>query len=223
MKRRKKAIVLLSGGLDSAVTLFYAVKNGYDCRCLSFDYGQKQKREIALARKLAAWAGAKFITVKLPLPWKGSSLLDKNKAIPLDRKIEDIKKGIPSTYVPGRNTMFLAVASSFAEAVGARAIFIGAHFEDSSGYPDCRKEYLEAFDKVIRLGTKAGREKRLSLKFPLIEKDKAGIIKLGLSLGVPFQLTRSCYQGSKRPCMRCDSCILRQRGFKRAGVEDPAL
>lgn len=221
--KRRKAIVLLSGGLDSAVTLFYAIKKGYDCRCLAFDYGQRHKREIALAREVAGRAGAKLTVMKLPLPWKGSSLLDKNKALPIDRSIKDIKKGIPSTYVPGRNTIFLAIAASFAEAVGARAIFIGAHSEDSSGYPDCRKEYLEAFDKVVRLGTKAGLEKRLSLRFPLIGKDKAGIIKLGLSLGVPFQHTRSCYKEGRRPCMKCDSCILRQRGFKRAGIKDPAL
>ncbi len=221
--KRRKAIVLLSGGLDSAVTLFYAIKKGYDCQCLAFDYGQRHKQEILLARRIARRAGAKFLIMKLPLPWKGSSLLDKNKALPIDRSIKDIKKGIPSTYVPGRNTIFLAIAASFAEAIGARAIFIGAHFEDSSGYPDCRKEYLEAFDKVVRLGTKAGRDKRLSLRFPLIGKDKARIIKLGLSLGVPFQLTRSCYKGVRRPCMRCDSCILRQRGFKRARIKDPAL
>jgi len=221
--KRQKAIVLLSGGLDSAVTLFYAVKKGYDCQCLVFDYGQRHKQEIKLARRIAGRAGAKVVIMKLPLPWKGSSLLDKNKAIPVNRSIKEIKKGIPSTYVPGRNTIFIAVAASFAEAIGASAVFIGAHFEDSSGYPDCRRDYLQAFGNAIRLGTKAGREKKLSLKFPLIGKDKAGIIKLGLELGVPFKLTRSCYQGLRRPCMKCDSCILRQRGFKRARIKDPAL
>lgn len=220
---KAKAVVLVSGGLDSAVTLFVAIDKGYNCHCLIFDYGQRHKKEIASARAIAKYAGAEFHVLKLRFPWKGSSLLDKGMRLPSDRSVAEIKKGIPSTYVPGRNTIFLSIASSFAEAIGAKAIFIGAHFEDSSGYPDCRKEYLEAFNKVVRLGTKAGLENRLALKFPLIGKTKKEIIALGKRLGVPFGLTWSCYKGGARPCTRCDSCILRAKGFKEAGIDDPTF
>ena len=218
---KSKAVVLVSGGLDSAVTLFLAMKKGYECYPITFDYGQRHRREIAQAKKIAQAAGLKLSIVKLQLPWKGSSLLDKGIKVPQDRTIREIKKGIPSTYVPARNTILLGLAASFAEAIGARSIFIGAHFEDSSGYPDCRIEYLKAFDKVIRLGTKLGLEKKLKLEFPLIDKTKSQIIALGASLKVPFGLTWSCYKGARQPCMRCDSCILRSKGFREADVEDP--
>lgn len=218
---KSKAVVLVSGGLDSAVTLFLAIKKGYECYPLIFDYGQRHRREIAQAKKIAHVAGLKPSAVKLRLPWKGSSLLDKGVKVPQDRTIREIKNGIPSTYVPARNTIFLSIAASFAEAIGARSIFIGAHFEDSSGYPDCRIEYLKAFDKVIRLGTKIGLEKKLKLEFPLINKTKSRIIALGVSLKVPFGLTWSCYKGGGEPCMRCDSCILRAKGFREANVKDP--
>jgi len=213
----------LSGGLDSAVTLFYAIDKGYDCFALSFDYGQRHNKEIILARAIASAAKTQFKTVKLVLPWKGSSLTDKKLAIPVNRTMGQIKSGVPSTYVPARNTIFLSIAASYAEVIGARKIFIGAHSEDSSGYPDCRLDYLKAFDKTIKLGTKSGREGKLSLGFPLINRNKSGIIKLGVSLGVPFKFTRSCYEGVVRPCGKCDSCILRAKGFKKAGVNDPAL
>jgi len=220
---KPKAVVLLSGGLDSAVVLYIAKKRGYDCHCLSFDYGQRHKREIASSRLIAKRRGASLDVVKLELPWKGSSLLDKKERLPFNRTIKEIKSKIPSTYVPSRNTIFLSVASSLAEAIKARAIFIGAHYEDSSGYPDCRKDYLEAFSKVIKLGTKAGREGALTLEFPLINKGKSDIIKTGRALGVPFELTWSCYEGGKTPCLGCDSCILRAKGFKEAGIEDPLI
>ena len=218
---KTKAVVLVSGGLDSAVTLFLAIKKGYECYPLVFDYGQRHRREIAQAKKIVRASGLKLSVVKLQLPWKGSSLLDKGIKIPQDRTIREIKKGIPSTYVPARNTILLSIAASFAEAIGARSIFIGAHFEDSSGYPDCRLEYLKAFDKVIRLGTKLGLENKLKLEFPLINRRKSRIIALGLSLKVPFGLTWSCYKGGSEPCMRCDSCILRRKGFREANVKDP--
>jgi 7-cyano-7-deazaguanine synthase len=220
---KPKAVILLSGGLDSAVMLYYASDKGYDCHCLAFDYGQRHKKETDFSRLIARKAGAKFTVFKLDLPWKGSSLLDRKMALPSGRSPLKIKGGgIPTTYVPARNTLFLSAAASFAEAIGARAIFIGAHYEDSSGYPDCRKEYLEAFDKVIRLGTKAGTEGRLALKYPLISLKKSGIIKLGQKFKAPFRLTWSCYNGGPKPCGKCDSCVLRAKGFKDAGIKDPA-
>ena len=219
----KRAVVLLSGGLDSAVTLFYAADKGYKCFALAFDYCQRHNKEITGAKIIARAAKAQFKTVKLILPWKGSSLTDKKIAVPVNRTIEQIKAGVPSTYVPARNTIFLSIAASYAEVIGAEKIFIGAHSEDSSGYPDCRKDYLKAFDKAIKLGTKSGIEGKLSLGFPLINRNKSGIIKLGVSLGVPFEFTRSCYHAGAKPCGECDSCILRAKGFKEAGIKDPAL
>lgn len=221
---KPKAVVLLSGGLDSAVTLYCALDMGYDCHCLGFNYGQKHKKEMRLSKLIARQAGVKFTVLKLVFPWKGSSLVDNSVSIPSGRTPKEIKaKGVPSTYVPARNTIFLSMAASMAEAIGARAIFIGAHSEDSSGYPDCRIGYLKAFNNVIKLGTKAGNEKKLELKFPLIGLGKSGIIEFGKKLGVPFRLTWSCYKGGKRPCGKCDSCVLRAKGFKEAGVIDEAI
>lgn len=221
---KKRGVVLLSGGLDSAVTLFFAVDKGYDCRCVTFDYGQRNKAEITGALRLAKASGAGIEVVKLSLPWKGSSLLDGRLGMPAGRTPAEIRmSGVPSTYVPARNTIFLSMAASYAEATGARRIFIGAHSDDSSGYPDCRKDYLDAFNKAIKLGTRMGREGRLALDFPMIEKNKADIIRMGIRLGVPFEFTRSCYKSGRMPCMECDSCVLRAKGFREAGISDPAL
>jgi 7-cyano-7-deazaguanine synthase len=221
---RKRSVVLVSGGLDSAVALFYAKKKGFDCHCLSFDYGQKHRRELYHARKLARMAKAKFSVVNLELPWKGSALLGGKSAIPMDRSALEIRRGnIPSTYVPARNSVFLSIAASLAETIGAGDIFIGAHFEDSSGYPDCRREFLESFERSLRFGTKRGREKGMRLHFPLLDKSKKDIIILGHSLAVPFEETWSCYKGDKLPCMRCDSCVLRAKGFAEAKMKDPLL
>lgn len=218
----KKAVVLLSGGLDSAVTLFYARAKGYRTYALLFDYGQRHRRELGCARRLARECGATIQVVKLALPWKGSSLVDAGIRIPTGRSPGAIRSsGIPSTYVPARNTIFLSIAASYAETINASAIFIGAHSEDSSGYPDCRLAYLKAFDRVVKIGTKRGLEKKLKLEFPLIDKNKAGIIKLGRRLGVPLQFTWSCYRGGKRACGECDSCVLRAKGFRAADMEDP--
>lgn len=220
MKRR--AVVLLSGGLDSAVTLFYAVNRGFECHCLTFDYGQRHIKEIRCARILAGRVGAGIKVMNLRLPWRGSSLTDTRLTVPSGRTPGEIRKGgIPSTYVPGRNTIFLSLGVSYAEAIGADAVFIGAHVQDSSGYPDCRKGYLEAFDKVVRSGTRRGIEKKLRLEYPLIGKDKAQIIRMGQRLGVPFEHTWSCYKGAGKPCGESDSCVLRAHGFKKAGLKDP--
>ncbi|MFA6320486.1 MAG: 7-cyano-7-deazaguanine synthase QueC [Candidatus Omnitrophota bacterium] len=221
MATKKKSVVLLSGGLDSAVTLFFAKNRGYECYCLNFDYGQRHRIEMKMAAKIARAAGADLRTVKIGMPWGGSSLLDKKLNLPLRRHPAVIKRsGVPSTYVPARNTIFLSIAASYAEAIGADAIFIGAHSEDSSGYPDCRKEYIEAFDRVIRIGTKRGIENRLKLISPLIKMPKKKIVELGQRLKVPFKYTWSCYKGGAKPCGECDSCVLRARGFKEAGIDD---
>ncbi len=218
--KNKKAIVLLSGGLDSATTLYFAKSRGYKCHCLIFDYGQLHKREINAAKKIAKRADCPWQVIKVRLPWKGSALLDKKIKVP---KTHSSTK-IPNTYVPGRNIIFLSFALSFAEAKGAETIFIGAHAQDYSGYPDCRPEFFRAFARVISTGTKAGVEKKkIRLETPLINMTKAGIIKLGMKLAVPFALTRSCYMGKNKPCQICDSCFYRQKGFKEAGSTDPLL
>lgn len=222
----KKAIVLLSGGLDSATTLYFARSQGYKCLCLIFDYGQRHSKEIKSAKAIAKSANCQSQVIKISLPWRGSTLLDKKIIIP-GRDNETTRQRdsvIPSTYVPARNIIFLSFALSYAESVGASAIFIGAHVQDYSGYPDCRPEFYRAFSRVIACGTKAGVEKRrIEIKTPLINKNKAEIIKLGKRSGVPFARTWSCYQGGKKPCGKCDSCYFRAKGFQEAGINDPLL
>lgn len=213
---KKKAIVLLSGGLDSAVTLFWARKNGFDCSCLLFDYGQRHVREIESAKKIARKAGCGYKIIRLRFPWKGSSLTDKSIHLPKNTAVLDADI-IPSTYVPARNTIFLSMALSYAEATGASAIFIGANSVDFSGYPDCRPQYYRAFRKMAALGTRCGTEGRpVSVLTPLIKKSKAQIIRLARKLGVPVELTWSCYSGGRTPCGKCDSCRIREKGFKEA-------
>ena len=204
----KKCIVLLSGGIDSTTTLYYAKSKGYKCRALIFDYGQRHDREIRSAIAVAKRAKVPYQIIKIKLPWKGSSLLDKKTKVPAHRIIG---RKIPSTYVPGRNTIFLSFAVSFAESIGADAIFIGANAVDFSGYPDCRPEYYKAFRKLIQKGTKA---KKIKIMTPLINMTKSQIIRLGLKLGAPLFLTWSCYEGGKKPCGVCDSCRLREKGFR---------
>ncbi len=213
----------MSGGLDSAVALYFAKKQGFGCHCLVFDYGQRHRREINSAKRIAQIAKCECQILKINFPWKGSSLLDKKIKLPERIKVSKYQsiKGIPNTYVPGRNIIFLSFAVSCAEAIKAKAIFIGAHAQDYSGYPDCRPEFYQAFIRAAAKGTKTGvKGEPLKIITPLIHKNKAQIIKLGMKLGVPFHLTWSCYQGKSRPCGVCDSCRFRAKGFKEAGIDE---
>ncbi len=221
--KNKKAVVLLSGGLDSATTLYFARDKGFDCFCLIFDYGQRHRREINAAQKIVRAANCKSQIIKIDLPWKGSSLLDKRIKVAVDTRTQGhkIKSGIPNTYVPARNIIFLSFALSFAESIGAQDIFIGANAIDYSGYPDCRPEFYRNFRKAANSGTTKGVEgKNFRILAPLIHKTKAQIIKLGMGLGVPYELTWSCYKGGRRPCGKCDSCYFRAKGFKEAKITD---
>ncbi|MBL7072054.1 MAG: 7-cyano-7-deazaguanine synthase QueC [Candidatus Omnitrophica bacterium] len=218
----KKAIVLLSGGLDSATTLYVALDRGYKCYCLIFDYGQRHKKEVLKAEEIARLADCDYETIKLSLPWRGSSLLDENMEIPSERDASEMAKGIPSTYVPARNTIFISLAAGWSEAIGADSIFIGANAVDYSGYPDCRGEYFEEFNRLLKTGTRSGSQgKAIKIEAPLIDKEKSEIIRMGNKLAVPYELTWSCYEGGEKPCARCDSCVLRKKGFDEAGLEDP--
>jgi len=220
----KKAIVLLSGGIDSATTLFYARKKKFKCFCLTFDYGQKHAREIESARKIAKKANSPLLVIKIDIPKEASALTSPLKLISHTNKKERIGNRIPSTYVPARNIIFLSFALSWAEAKKYTHIFIGANVVDYSGYPDCRPTFLKAFGKMARLGTKSGLQaKAIKIKAPLLFKSKAQIIKLAKLLKVPLELTWSCYRGGSAPCHKCESCILRAGGFKEAGLIDPAL
>jgi 7-cyano-7-deazaguanine synthase len=222
MGAQKKAIVLLSGGLDSATTLYYAREKGYKCLCLMFDYGQRHKKELRQAAAIAKRAESASVILKIKMPWQGSSLLDKSAVLPAHREI--LPDDIPSTYVPSRNIIFLSFAASYAEAAGAKAIFIGANAVDYSGYPDCRPEFYGVYQKALDCGTKAGvRRAGIKIYTPLIRKTKAQIIRMGMTLGVPYELTWSCYQGKRTPCGKCDSCLLRAKGFQEAGVDDPGM
>lgn len=208
--------MLLSGGLDSATVLYFAKALGYTCYCLIFDYGQLHKKEINCAVNVAKASRSIYRILKIDFPWKGSALLDKKIKVP-----DKITKGIPATYVPARNIIFLSFALSFAETINAQAIFIGAHAQDYSGYPDCRPEFFRAFVKMAKAGTLgAGKIKILA---PLLNRKKAQIISLGLKLNVPYKLTWSCYRGAKMPCGKCDSCHYRAKGFKEAGLVDPLI
>jgi 7-cyano-7-deazaguanine synthase len=220
---RPKAIVLLSGGLDSATCLLIAREEGFEVFALSFDYGQRHRVELERARALAARYGASDHRIlRLDLPARGSSALtDVATAVPRDSLGSE---PIPITYVPARNTLFLSHAIAWAEVIGAADVFIGANALDYSGYPDCRPEFLEAFERTANLGTKAGVEgRRFRIRAPLLSMTKAEIIARSARLGLDFGLTVSCYDPSESggPCGHCDSCLLRKRGFQEAGLVDP--
>jgi 7-cyano-7-deazaguanine synthase len=219
---RRRAVVLLSGGLDSATCLAIAMADHYACYALSFRYGQRHEAELGAARRVASSLGAvehRVMSMDLAA-FGGSALTDRNIAVP-----EAPTTGIPVTYVPARNTVFLACALAWSEVLGAQDIFIGVNAVDYSGYPDCRPEFIDAFERVANLATRAGVEgsERLRIRAPLVSLSKAEIIRRGVELGVDYALTVSCYQSDEagRACGRCDSCRLRREGFAAAGVADP--
>jgi 7-cyano-7-deazaguanine synthase len=221
----RAAVLLLSGGLDSYTAGAIAKADGYELYALSVRYGQVHARELEAARDVARALGTlRHLELDVPLSKIGGSALVGDSAIPKDRQIDACD--IPSTYVPARNTVFLSLALCWAEVIGAEAIVIGVNALDYSGYPDCRPEYLRAFERLASLATRAGVEGRtLRVLSPLIDLSKAEIIRRGLSLGLDYGLTHSCYDPAAdgTPCGRCDSCVLRARGFREAGVDDPAL
>ncbi|MDA0739175.1 MAG: 7-cyano-7-deazaguanine synthase QueC [Nitrospirae bacterium] len=219
------AVVLASGGLDSTVTAAVARQEGWDLYLLTVLYGQRHQVEVACAKNVAAWVEAKDHKVlTLDLSVFGGSALVGDGAVPKNRSEQDRGGGIPVTYVPARNTVFLSLALAFAEVVQAQSIFIGANVLDYSGYPDCRPEFLQAFQEVARLGTKLGLEGRaVKIHAPLLQMSKAQIIQRGRELGVPFEMTHSCYDPDEAgmSCGQCDSCLIRLEGFRQAGREDP--
>lgn len=220
--------MLLSGGLDSATVLAIAARAGYACHALSFRYGQRHAVELEAARSIAARMGAlRHIVFEIDLRQFGGSALTGDIEVPKGRSAEAIGAGIPVTYVPARNTIFLSFALAWAETLGAADIFIGVNALDYSGYPDCRSEYIEAFERMANLATKAGVEgaRRFRVHTPLIRLGKADIIRRGAALGVDYALTWSCYDPGPdaRPCGACDSCLLRARGFAEAGLIDPLV
>jgi 7-cyano-7-deazaguanine synthase len=222
-----RAVVLLSGGLDSATTLAIARSEGYECYALSFDYGQRHARELDSARVVAAALGAKeHLVLPLCLRAFGGSALTADIEVPKGRSPDAIAAGIPITYVPARNTIFLSHALAWAEVLGAADLFIGVNVLDASGYPDCRAEFIAAFERLATLATRAGVEgrSRFRVHTPLIALTKAEIIRRGTALGVDYALTWTCYepQPDTRACGLCDACLLRKKGFTEAGLPDPA-
>jgi 7-cyano-7-deazaguanine synthase len=220
----RKAVVLLSGGLDSATVLAIARADGFEPYALSFRYGQRHEVELTAAARVAAALGAReHRTAEVDLRWIGGSALTSAIEVPKDRAQEAVGADIPVTYVPARNALFLTLALGWAEVLGACDLFAGMNALDYSGYPDCRPEFLRAFEEMARLGTRAGVEgQRFTVHAPLIALTKAQIIQRGLGLGVDYSITHSCYDPvGQRACGRCDSCLLRKKGFAEAGVADP--
>ena len=223
-----RAVVLLSGGLDSTTVLAEALAQGYECYALSFDYGQRHMVELEAAQKVAwAMGAADHVVSRIDLRRFGGSALNADLEVPKGREVDKMDEGIPVTYVPARNTVFLSFALAWAETLGASDIFIGVNAVDFSGYPDCRPEFLEAFEKMANLATKLGLEGSTTIKIhaPLLAMTKSQIIARGSELGVDYGLTSSCYDPhpSGRPCQACDACLLRAKGFAEAGMADPLL
>jgi 7-cyano-7-deazaguanine synthase len=215
MAKGKNAVILFSGGLDSTTVLYYAMDKGYKCSCLLFDYGQRHKKEIRSALKIAKFVKAEYSIVKIGLPWSKDVLTNRDKKVPVHKILP---KSVPPTYVPGRNTVFLSYALSYAQSINAEAIFIGVNALDFSNYPDCTPEFIKAYNGILKeLKTK------ITVQTPLLNLNKAQIIKLGTKLKVPYAYTWTCYNGYDKPCMECDSCKLRAKGFKEAKLIDPAL
>lgn len=217
----KKAVIILSGGLDSTTCMGMAISGGYVPYPITFDYGQRHKIEIKLAKKIARFyrvTDHKVIKLGFLKDFGGSALTDERMEVPVD----GVGDNIPVTYVPGRNLLFLSIASSYAEAIGAEAIFIGVNALDYSGYPDCRPEFIHKFQEIVNVATKKGVEgTQIRVETPLIHMSKAEIIQAGIKLGVPYHLTTSCYLGQSDACGQCDSCRLRLKGFEEAGHKDP--
>jgi 7-cyano-7-deazaguanine synthase len=222
----RRAVVLLSGGLDSSTTLAWAKREGFELYALSVDYGQRHRIELERAAEVAQIVGVKqHRTVKLDLRAIGGSALTDDISVPKDRSPNEMSHGVPVTYVPARNTILLGVCLGYAETVGAFDLFIGANVLDYSGYPDCRPEFLEAFETLANLATKAGTEGsgRFRVHAPLLKMTKAEIIREGVKLGLDYAKTLSCYDPTKegKSCGHCDSCLLRKKGFEEAGIPDP--
>jgi len=222
----KKAVVLLSGGLDSTTVLAIARDQGYACYCLSFLYGQRQDIELEKAKESSVQLGAiRHLVLNIDLDKIGGSALTGAIEVPKDRSFEAMEQGVPQTYVPGRNTIFLSYAMAWAEVVGADDIFIGVNALDYSGYPDCRPEYIAAFEKMAQLATRVGTEGRRTLRIhaPLMHSTKKEIIRQGTALGVDYSSTHSCYDPGSNglACGQCDACLLRLKGFAEAGLKDP--
>ncbi len=226
MTERRKAVALVSGGIDSATTLALAAKQGFDVCALSFDYGQRHRHELEAARRVASSLGAsRHVVAKIDLRMFGGSALTAEIEVPKGRDLQAMPREIPVTYVPARNTIFLAFALAWCEVLGAQDIFVGVNAVDYSGYPDCRPQFIEAFERLANLATKAGIEGAAQYRIhaPLLQMTKAEIIRTGVAAGVDYSLTHSCYDPSPEglACGACDSCLLRRQGFVEAGIPDP--
>jgi 7-cyano-7-deazaguanine synthase len=219
-----KAVILLSGGLDSSTVLYQALADGCECYAISFDYQQRHRRELHSAFAIAKTAGVvqnQIVTFDLR-QWGGSALTDDTIDLPQKRSLDEMSQNIPVTYVPARNTIFLSFALAYAETIAAERVYIGINALDYSGYPDCRPDYIQAMQEVFRLGTKQGREgKGITIVVPLLNLKKTEIIQLGNKLGVPWELTWSCYAGGEVACGVCDACQLRLAAFAELGLQDP--
>ena len=220
-----KAVILLSGGLDSSTVLYQALADGCECHAISFNYQQRHLKELESARAIASSAGVVNQVVKFDLrSWGGSALTDDTINLPQERSLEQMSQNIPVTYVPARNTIFLSFALAYAETITAERVYIGVNALDYSGYPDCRPDYIQAMQEVFRLGTKLGREGiAIAIVAPLIHLKKTEIIQLGNQLGVPWELTWSCYTGGDVACGVCDACRLRLAAFAELGLVDPLI